>query len=190
MDREYFDELPRQLLVCALCPRIPTRGTCENCGRMCCRGCIEDESRQCWQCLGYVTLQGYMEEGGGRKRGARDSEGDGGRPTRGLGLAREGAACGHGARMPSRCGRCCVRRDGLAWSGRCVNGRWRGGGRQGGCRRQGTGGSGWRRQGGWRSCGGWHLKGRFGGEERIPQSPGPQVQSPPQSENLLPEDHR
>ena len=53
MDREYFDELPRQLLVCALCPRSPTRGTCENCGRMCCRGCIEDASRQCWVCLGY-----------------------------------------------------------------------------------------------------------------------------------------
>ena len=96
---------------------------------------------------------------GGRKRGARDSEGDGGRPTRGLGLAREGAACGHGARMPSRCGRCCVRRDGLAWSGRCVNGRWQGGGKQGGCRRQGTGGSGWRRQGGWRRFGGrqWEV---------------------------------
>ena len=114
--------------------------------------------------LGSVGYAWVMRRGG-RKRGARDSEGDGGRPTRGLGLAREGAACGHGARMPSRCGRCCVRRDGLAWSGRCVNGRWQGGGKQGGCRRQGTGGSGWRRQGGWRSCGGWHLEGRFGGEE-------------------------
>ena len=95
----------------------------------------------------------------GRKRGARDSEGDGGRPTRGLGLAREGANCGHGARTPSGCGRCCVGRDWLAWSGRCVNGRWGGGGRQGGCRRKGTGGSGCRRQGGWRRFGGrqWEV---------------------------------
>ena len=39
--------------VCALCTRSPTRGTCVTCGRMCCRGCIEDASRQCWVCLGY-----------------------------------------------------------------------------------------------------------------------------------------
>ena len=45
--------MPRQLLVCALCTRSPTRGTCVTCGRMCCRGCIEDASRQCWVCLGY-----------------------------------------------------------------------------------------------------------------------------------------
>ena len=107
----------------------------------------------------------------GRKAGERDRGGTGGKATTGVERVREGAACGHGARMPSRCGRCCVGRDGLAWSGRCVNGRWRGGGRQGGCRRQGTGGSGWHRQGGWRSVGGrqWEVSQSSSSTSTVPR---------------------
>ena len=74
MDREYFDELPRQLLVCALCPRSPTLGTCESCGRMCCRGCIEEESRQCWSCLGYGSPQEYRVEEEGWKKTRRERQ--------------------------------------------------------------------------------------------------------------------
>ena len=62
------DTSSKQCLGCTLCTRNPIVGSCDLCHHRCCRGCLEETTRQCWVCLGYSSPQEREEKGPGAGR--------------------------------------------------------------------------------------------------------------------------